>query len=159
MDIQLPQILFQVVNFGVVMGALTYLLYKPVQKALDDRAHRIAEGQAAAEAAMAEKDALESQKRKLERDNDKKVAELIEQATKKAQAQKQEILAKAKAEAQQEVEKLKEQWLIEKQQLKQDMRQELVETVMSVTEKVIGQKLTDKTDSKLIADELSRLMK
>jgi len=37
MDIQLPQIIFQIVNFGVVVGALTYLLYKPVKKMLDER--------------------------------------------------------------------------------------------------------------------------
>lgn len=159
MDIQLPQILFQVINFGVVMGALTYLLYKPIQKVMDERATRIAEGQAAAEAAVAERDNLETQKRKLERENDKKAAELIEQATQKAMSQKQEILAKAKTEAQAEVEKLKEQWELEKAQLKQEMRQEMIEAVMTVTEKVIGQKLSDKADAKLIADELAKLAK
>ena len=159
MDIQLPQILFQVINFGVVMGALTYLLYKPIQKLMDERATRIAEGQAAAEAAVAERDNLEAQKRKLERENDKKAAELIEQATQKAQTQKQELLAKAKAEAQVEVEKLKEQWELEKAQLRQEMRQEMIEAVMTVTEKVIGQKLSDKADAKLIADELAKLAK
>lgn len=159
MDIQLPQILFQVINFGVVMGALTYLLYKPIQKLMDERATRIAEGQAAAEAAVAERDNLEAQKRKLERENDKKAAELIEQATQKAQTQKQELLAKAKAEAQAEVEKLKEQWELEKAQLRQEMRQEMIEAVMTVTEKVIGQKLSDKADAKLIADELAKLAK
>jgi F-type H+-transporting ATPase subunit b len=159
MDIQLPQILFQAINFGVVMGALTYLLYKPIQKLMDERAAKIAEGQAAAETAVAERENLESQKRKLERENDKKAAELIEHATEKAMTQKQEILAKAKTEAQAEVEKLKEQWSLEKAQLKQEMRQEMIEAVMAVTEKVIGQKLSDKADAKLIADELAKLAK
>ena len=43
MDIQLPQIIYQLVNFGVVFGAVTYLLYKPVQKILDERSKRIAD--------------------------------------------------------------------------------------------------------------------
>ncbi len=159
MDIQLPQILFQAINFGVVMGALTYLLYKPIQKLMDERATKIAEGQAAAETAVAERENLESQKRKLERENDKKAAELVERATEKAMTQKQDILAKAKTEAQAEVEKLKEQWSLEKAQLKQEMRQEMIEAVMAVTEKVIGQKLSDKADAKLIADELAKLAK
>ena len=43
MDIQLPQIIFQLVNFGVVFGAIVYLLYKPTQKILDERAKRVAD--------------------------------------------------------------------------------------------------------------------
>lgn len=34
----------QAVNFGIVLLALTYLLYKPVMKTLDERAHKIAKG-------------------------------------------------------------------------------------------------------------------
>jgi F-type H+-transporting ATPase subunit b len=44
-------LLIQAVNFGVLLGALTYLLYKPVLRILDERRAKIEEGVRAAEAA------------------------------------------------------------------------------------------------------------
>lgn len=44
-------LLIQAVNFGVLLAALTYLLYRPVLKILDDRRMKIEEGVRAADAA------------------------------------------------------------------------------------------------------------
>ncbi len=44
-------LLAQAVNFGLLLGLLTYLLYKPVLKIIDERQHKIAEGVRTAEAA------------------------------------------------------------------------------------------------------------
>jgi F0F1-type ATP synthase membrane subunit b/b' len=55
MEINFLQILFQAINFGVVFGAITFLLYKPVMKMLDERAKKIAEGQSAAEKSIRER--------------------------------------------------------------------------------------------------------
>ena len=68
MDIQLPQILFQAINFSVVMGALTFLLYKPVLKMFDERSQKISEGLKAAEAALKEKEELDQTRKKMESD-------------------------------------------------------------------------------------------
>lgn len=159
MDIQLPQILFQIINFGVVMGAITFLMYKPIQKVLDERASKIAESQAAAEEMITEKKDLEIIKQKIEREAEKKAALVIEDASKKAAATKKELVDRAKAEAQVEVEKLKLQWQAEKQQYITEMRQEMIQTVMAVSAKVIGIKLTAAVDTKLIEKELDKLAK
>ena len=65
MDIQITQILFQAINFSVVLGALTFLLYKPVLKMFDERSQKIAEGQKAAEAAIQDKEKLEEARKKM----------------------------------------------------------------------------------------------
>lgn len=44
-------LLAQAINFGVLMVALWYLLYRPVMKTLEDRRVKIAQGMADAEAA------------------------------------------------------------------------------------------------------------
>lgn len=159
MDIQLPQIIFQIINFGVVMGAITFLMYKPLQKVLDERASKIAEGQAAADSVIAEKKNLEISKLKIERDAEKKAALVIEEAARKATETKKEVIEKAKVETQAEIAKLKLQWQAEKQQMIADMRTEMIDTVMAVSAKVLGSKLDAKTDAKLIADELAKLTK
>ena len=158
MDIQLPQILFQIINFGVVMGALTFLLYKPIQKIMDERATKILEGQKAAEEAVEEKAKLATLRSKLEKEAERKVAIMLEKAAEKAIQQKREILAKAREEAAADVEKLKSQWDTEKQQLLRGMQQEMIKAVMAVSQKVIGQKLDAKTDAKFITAELTKAL-
>jgi F-type H+-transporting ATPase subunit b len=158
MDIQLPQILFQIINFGVVMGALTYLLYKPIQKIMDERANKIVEGQAAAQASLDEKKQLASLRQKIEKEADRKAAILLDEAAEKATAQKREILAEARAEATAEVAKLKEQWQTEKAQLLRDLHQDTIKAVMAVSQKVIGQKLTAEVDAKFISTELTKVL-
>ncbi len=44
-------LLVQVVNFGLLLSVLTYLLYKPILKIIDERQNKIAEGVKTAEAA------------------------------------------------------------------------------------------------------------
>lgn len=44
-------LVIQGVNFGVLLAALTYFLYKPMMKMIDERRDKIAEGVRAAEAA------------------------------------------------------------------------------------------------------------
>jgi F-type H+-transporting ATPase subunit b len=158
MDIQLPQILFQIINFGVVMGALTFLLYKPIQKIMDERAEKIVEGQAAAQAAAEEKAKLSTLRAKIEKEAERKAAIYLEKAAEKATEQKREILAKARTEAEAEVAKLKEQWKTEKQQLTRSMQQEMIKAVMAVAERVVGLKLDAKTDADLISTELTKVL-
>jgi F-type H+-transporting ATPase subunit b len=47
-------LIIQAVNFAVLLGALTYFLYKPVLKVLDERREKIAQGVADAQKASEE---------------------------------------------------------------------------------------------------------
>lgn len=49
--IQVPLLIAQVVNFAVLLVGLTYLLYKPVMKTLDERRAKVAQGVLDADAA------------------------------------------------------------------------------------------------------------
>ena len=62
MNIVFPQILFQIINFSIVMGALWYLLYEPVMKIFSERAKRIEEGQLAAQEAIAQQEKIDELK-------------------------------------------------------------------------------------------------
>ena len=44
-------LLIQAVNFGLLLAALTYFLYKPILKIIDERREKVAEGVRTAEAA------------------------------------------------------------------------------------------------------------
>lgn len=158
MDIQLPQIIFQIINFFVVMGALTFLLYRPIQKIMDERVDKIREGQEAAQAAITEKENIDEFKAKIEREAERKAAGIVSEATKKANKQRQEILEKAKAEAEAEIEKSRSGWSAEHDQLLAGAREEMLSAVLTVSAKVITQKLDEKTESKFISVELDKAL-
>lgn len=96
-------ILIQVVNFGLLMAALTYFLYKPVLKVLKEREEKIAKGV---------EDAEEASKAKLEATEEKQV--IIASANKEAEAmtarakefasvKADEIVVQAKTKAEQAI--------------------------------------------------------
>ncbi len=159
MDIQLPQILFQLVNFSVVVGALSYLLYKPVLKIFEERAKRIEAGQKAAEANLAESKKLEQLAQTVKQKAEKEAAEILEAAQQQAQTQAKKIVADAKKEGVAAVEKIKQDWEVEKTQLVKNMKAELVGAVVAASEKVIGQSLDKKAHSKLIDQEIEAIAK
>lgn len=159
MNIEPSQIIFQIINFGVVLGALTYLLYKPVLKIFAERAKRIEEGQKAAQKAIEQQSKIEEIKQKTEADAKKKAAQVLKEATVEADAKKAEMLEAAQVAAAAEVEKMKKAWKSEKEQLVQNIRKEVVETVIAASEKVIGKSLDAKAHSKLIDEELQNVIK
>lgn len=159
MDIQLTQILFQAINFSVVLGALTFLLYKPVLKMFDERSQKIAEGQKAAETAIKEKDELEQTRRKMESDLKKERAKVLKEAQEEAKAKAQDIVANARKEAKEEKSKLIDSWETEKAALLKSAKQDMADAVVAVSAKVIGKTLDAKAQSKLIDSELETILK
>src|SRR5690554_2289761 len=101
MDIQISQILFQIVNFGIVFVALSYLLYKPVLKTLKQRSKKIQESQQAADELIRQKEELDKTAQKALNQAKKDATELLADAKKQADKKKEELMAKAKDEVQQ----------------------------------------------------------
>lgn len=159
MDIQIPQIIFQIINFSVVAGALTFLLYKPVLKIFEERARRIDEGQKAAERAIETQENIEEMKAKAQKDIQKEKAKILEEAEAEAKKRKTTMVAEAKAEAQAEVEKMKLAWQEEKVQLVKSSRNEMTEAVIKATRVIIGSALDSKEQKKLIDSELDTILK
>lgn len=159
MEIDISQILFQIVNFSVVLGALTFLLYKPVMKMFMERAKRIEEGQKAAAQALAEQAAIDELKAKTETELKKKTSQVLKEASKEAEGVKEKLVAEAHTAAQAEVEKLRAAWKTEKAQMIDNIRSEVVTSVIAISEKVIGASVDAKKHEKLIDAELENVIK
>lgn len=159
MQIQLTQILFQIVNFGVVLGVLWVLLYKPVLKIFAERAKRIEEGQKAAAKALENQEQIAEIKAKTEAEAKKKASQVLKEATAEAEKQKATLIEDARAAAAVEVAKMKQAWVTEKAQLIQGIRADVVSTVIAASEKVVGKSLDSKAHTKLIDDELENMIK
>lgn len=94
-------ILLQVINFGLLMAVLSYLLYKPVLKVLAERQEKIAQGvKDAEEAAKAKADATEEKKGIIAQAN-KEAEAMATRAKEHAVAKGDELVAQAQAKAEQ----------------------------------------------------------
>ena len=159
MEIQVAQIIFQIINFGVVFGALSYLLYKPIIKILNERAQKIEEGQVAAQKAIAEQEKIEEMKKQIRQKADKEAAKMLEEVNKAAVDRKSKLTAQAKEEALAEVDRLRNAWNDEKRKSLKDMQSQFSEAVIAAAEKVVGESLSAKTHAKLIEEEFNTLVK
>lgn len=157
MEIKLSQILFQLINFSVVAGALYFLLFEPIKEVFEKRRKKIARGQKAAEENLTEQEKVAQMKAEARREAEQKATEIIKQAQVEVKKKK----AKSFTEAKEEVAEMKQQaqadWEKQKKQLAQKFKAELVQTTVIGVEKLIQEKITAKKAKSLIDQEIEKL--
>lgn len=144
MEINFWQVLFQIVNFGVIFWVLTKYLYKPVLKLLADRQEKINAGLAAAEKNLkAEKDS-ENEKKVILAKARKEASEIIKDATLESRKQSESIIKEAKEKASLEADRI----LVKAQNAASQKEKEaslvLKDLVIATTSKVLGENLSKK---------------
>lgn len=159
MDIQVPQIIFQIINFSVVVGALTYLLYNPIRKIFDERSQRIAEAQKAADDTISERAKLDELKQQAQDQAQQDAQKILDEAKKKARSMEKEMLEQAQNKAVKEVEKLHQQWEKERELLATEMRKQFSDSVLIVVERVLDKAFDKKSHSALIDAEVKSILK
>lgn len=155
LGINLPVLLFQLVNFAFLMLVLRLLVYKPVLKMLDERRERIREGLSAADrgreqAAEAERTAqeqIEAARREGQQivQNAQQIAQrLQEEGRQQAQQQTEVMLERARNEIQ-----------LERDGAITELRKEFASLTIAAAEKVIGQSLDRNAHQRLIEQALA----
>lgn len=157
LGLNVPALLFQILNFAILLVLLRLFAYKPVLKILHARRQRIAESLATADQLAKERTALDAKQKEiiaqaeagasaLLRAGQEQAKKLLAGAEEAASRQRDKLLADTRAQAQAEVAALRQQ-----------LQQEVVELVASATEKVLEEKLDSATDTALISKKLAHL--
>ncbi len=157
MQIEVTAILLQMLNFGIVLAALTYLLLKPVRKMLDERSERIAQAQKAAEETIKEKGAIDELKEKALKEARAKAKELTVEARREVDQKREEWLTEAKQEVAQVKEKAQKAITAERAALLDSMKEDFSEAVFAVAGKVLGAEISAKQHSDLIGQGLKEI--
>jgi len=97
--LDLKLIVVQIINFGILLVALTYFLYQPVLKLLREREERIAQGITDAEAAAAALASADTEKRAVLKAAHQAAAEVANRAQAAATKQSETIIPKANEQA------------------------------------------------------------
>ncbi len=152
----------QLINFVILIVALTYFVYKPVLRLLDDRRERIRK-------AMEDAKSIENQKRELDqfkaeqlRKVDQEVAKFLESSKGQAEAAKKEILAGAEKEAAQILVKARQQLDEERSRMVNDVQGTLASVIVRMTEKILEREFSKADQTRLLGaveKELPSLIK
>ena len=97
--VDVPKLIFQVINFLLLLYLLNRFLFKAVIRMLDERQQRISKGLEDAEAAARDRDLARAEREAALDEARKEAQTMIARATKIADDSKAEILAEAKAQA------------------------------------------------------------
>jgi len=157
MQINLAQLIFQAVNFGLLLFIMTKFLYKPVLKLLEDRNKKIESGLKAAETNLHEKEKIEELKQKQLIKAEQEATLILEAARRQAEHVGKDIVTEAKISAQAEVKK-EYQLLAEKLQAEQKkLKSQIAGLVMDTTRSVLSDTLSSQDQQSIIKKQIAQL--
>lgn len=159
MEIHWYQLLFQIINFAVLVFILKKFLYKPIITIIDQRNKKIQDSIKAAEKTLEEKEKIEQIKKKAIEAAEKEAIRIVELAKKTADKAGKQMIENAKNEAEEEVDK-KFQLLTDKladQERKITAR--ITDMVVKTTSRVLKDSLTVQEQRKIIDQEIKKLKK
>ena len=138
--IDLRLIIIQIVNFGILMGALGYFLYTPILNALKAREEKITQGIKDAEAAATAKANAQEEKKKVLTT----AHESAKEVAKRAKMTADETTATLLAEAQQKASAIEADAEAKAKQLKAKIQKEteaeIAKTALLATEKILRER-------------------
>jgi F-type H+-transporting ATPase subunit b len=156
LGINLGLLVSQIFNFALLAVLLYFVAYKPILRMLDERSARIKKGLEDAEAASRRAAEMEQEFDQRMAEARKEGQEIIAQATQMSEKARQDILDKAREEARVQIDKAKDEIARERELAMADLRQQVAELSLSISEKVIGEALDDQSQRRLIADFLEQ---
>jgi F-type H+-transporting ATPase subunit b len=140
----------QIVNFLILMGALFFLLYKPLLSALEKRRVKIAESLENAERIGAELKRTNAETSRLVGEARAEAQRIITDALTQAEALRTATVEKAKTEVTTIVKESKQQIAADREQLIRDVRAAAADLIAAATEKVTGEKMNSAKDKALV---------
>jgi F-type H+-transporting ATPase subunit b len=156
LGINLGYLVSQIVNFTLLAVLLYFVAYKPILRMLDERSARIQKGLDDAEQASRRAAEIEQEFEQRMSEARKEGQEIIAQATQMSEKARQEILETAREESRAQIEKAKDEIARERELAMADLRQQVADLSLSISEKVIGETLDEERQRQLIADFLEQ---
>lgn len=150
LGINLPALLFELVNFGILYWILKRYAYKPIVDMLERRRKQIEDSLKAAEEALAERAALGKERQEIIAKAKAHAADIVAEARGEAEKQKNAIIADAESSADHIMEQAKRETDRQLATARTKLAGEARELVVAATSRLIDEKLDIKRDEKLV---------
>jgi len=148
--IDIPTVVFTLINTGIIMLLYRFFLHKPVMKILDERQKAIAEEITAAEEAKAKAEAVEKEYKALLADSKAEADKIISSAVAKAQAREDDIIKEAEKNAVLIREKAKEDVERERKRAVNEIKNQIAGLVIMAASAVAEKEISEKDNAALI---------
>jgi F-type H+-transporting ATPase subunit b len=150
-------LLFQVINFLLLLYLLNRFLFKRVFALLDERQARISKGLEDAEAAARDRDLARAERDAALAEARKEAAEMLARANKIADDTRKEILTTAKADAEQVTERAREEINAEKERAMAELRAEVADLALAAAGKLVRREMDTDTQRSLVEEFLAEV--
>lgn len=145
------------INTLILFLVLKHFLFKPVNKILDERKKNVEETYRQADEKLTEAARLESEYTEKLANAKAESAEIVKNATKRAQTRSDEIIAEAKKEASSLMVKANADIEKEKKRAVNQIKDEISDIALAVAEKVVEKEIDPKDHERLIESFISEL--
>ncbi len=158
LDIQLGfDVIFQAIAVFIMFALLSYILFEPVRKMLEDRKNKIAGQLDQAEADNAEAAKLKAEYDEKLKNVEKEADEILAQARKKALKREENIVAEAKEEAARIISGANHEVELQKAKVKDQMKQEMIQVAVLMAGKMIASQIDAKEQNELVDQTLQEM--
>lgn len=137
--------------------AMSYLLFNPVRKMLEDRKLKIKTELDDAAADKTDAAALKVQYEEKLKDIDKEAEEILSEARQKALRNEAKIVEEAKEEAARIIARANEEALLEKKRVVDEMKQEMIAVAAAMASKVISANIDINIQNQLVDETIKEM--
>ena len=155
--VDVPKLLFQVINFLLLLYLLNRFLFKPVLKLLDERETRIRKGLEDAEAAARDRELAQAEREAALDEARKEAQAMIARATKIADDSRAEILAEAKAQAEKVTSRATEEITAEKERAMAELRATVADLALQAASRLVRKEMDGPTQRRLVEEFLAEV--
>jgi F-type H+-transporting ATPase subunit b len=152
LEVKLPVLIFQIITFLVFVGALYYLLHKPVQRLLEARAQKIKDEIAAAEAGRLEAEKLRADYEARLREIETKAHEALHKALHDGDAARAKMLEDAQKETRRMIEEANAQVKADREKAMREMRHDIADLAVLVAERAARKIVDAETHQRLVQE-------
>jgi len=152
-------LLAQFVNFAILFGLLSVLLYKPMRRMLDERSNKIKESMEQAEQIKEQITNTEEQVKLQMESARREGQEILAQAAQMGERLKEEAKAEARQEAEVIVARARTEIERERDQAIDEVKREFVDLAITAAEKVVHESLDREKHRRLIEEVLEQAPK
>jgi len=150
-------LLFQIINFLLLLYLLNRFLFKRVFALLDERQARISKGLEDAESAARDRELARAEREAALDEARKEAAAMIGRATKIADDARAEILATAKADAEKVTERARAEIVAEKDKAMAELRAHVADLALEAAAKLVRSDMNATTQRRLVEEFLAEV--
>ena len=149
--------IFTILNFILLIGVLSLILWKPMLKFLEERAQTIAESLEVAEENKRRAEELRDEHDQIIKEARIKAVEVMDKTQAMAQSESRAQIARAKDQANTLVESSKKEIRLEGDRIKQELRREVAAMTVDLAGKVLEREITEADHREFIDKNLSTM--